>query len=304
MSMCNHVRENLCFSALSWEHKELFDRVLKDDHPQISEFTFTNLFSWRNSYTFEVSLFEQALLVRSLQDASIRYFPPIGASDPAAVIRQVLTRSPGVFVRVPEVMAAFFINDTDFHVTEDPDNFDYVYLREDLVSLPGRKYDGKRNLIKNCMVGQAVVYEQITSAQSTTILSFEQSWCEIKDCDHVLGLAHERAALQEIVAHFAKLPLRAACLSIAGQVKALIIAEALNPQTVVIHILKADPAITGSYQVMLHEFLKRDASDFVYVNMEQDLGIAGLRKAKQSYHPCSMVKKYTIQLKANSSDGR
>jgi hypothetical protein len=30
------------------------------------------------------------------------------------------------------------------------------------------------------------------------------------------------------------------------------------------------------------------------VNLEQDLGVEGLRKAKESYHPCAMVRKFTV----------
>lgn len=64
-----------------------------------------------------------------------------------------------------------------------------------------------------------------------------------------------------------------------------------------IHVLKADPEMTGLYQVMLQEFLKDEAGRFRYVNMEQDLGIPGLRKSKLSYHPCAMIRKYTVTLK-------
>ena len=62
------------------------------------------------------------------------------------------------------------------------------------------------------------------------------------------------------------------------------------------HVLKADPNVAGLYQAMLHEFLEHEAGNFNYVNLEQDLGIEGLRKSKQSYHPIEMIKKYTLSI--------
>ena len=88
-----------------------------------------------------------------------------------------------------------------------------------------------------------------------------------------------------------------AAIKINNNISAVAIAERLNPDTLVIRILKADPNITGLYQTIMNEFLSRQSKSFDYVNLEEDLGIAGLRKSKLSYHPIEMIQKYTLSLK-------
>ena len=41
-------------------------------------------------------------------------------------------------------------------------------------------------------------------------------------------------------------------------------------------------------------FCEAECSDFAFVNREQDLGVEGLRRAKESYHPDHLVHKYRV----------
>ena len=68
----------------------------------------------------------------------------------------------------------------------------------------------------------------------------------------------------------------------------------LNHNTAVIHVEKADPGIPGLYTAINNLFCKNTWSDVKYINREQDLGMEGLRKAKESYHPHHKVNKYTL----------
>ena len=68
--------------------------------------------------------------------------------------------------------------------------------------------------------------------------------------------------------------------------------EKINDETVVIHVEKANGTINGLYSAINQEFLLHEWPDVAFVNREEDTGDEGLRKAKMSYHPVALVKKY------------
>ena len=282
------------FQTLVLEHQETLERLFQNNPPQISEFTFANLYAWRRAYDFKISLHGNFVVLRSDSQATLRYFPLLGSGDVKPVMEQVLRDTQGVFCRLPRDIAGLFYNDPRWLVSADPDNSDYLYLREDLVQLSGRKYDGKRNLIKKFKEDNAYEYFVLTQANAPACLAFEESWCSIKGCDRVEGLSREREAIRDMLANFTQFHLVAGAIQIRGVITALAIGQPLNSQTMVIHILKADPAVPGLYQTMLQEFLQRQAGAFELVNLEQDLGIEGLRKSKLSYHPAARVDKFFL----------
>jgi hypothetical protein len=79
-----------------------------------------------------------------------------------------------------------------------------------------------------------------------------------------------------------------------GKVEAFTFGERLNHDTAVVHIEKANPEINGLYAVVNQLFCREVLSGFKFVNREQDLGLEGLRRAKESYHPHHMVEKYRV----------
>ncbi|MFA5157141.1 MAG: phosphatidylglycerol lysyltransferase domain-containing protein [Candidatus Omnitrophota bacterium] len=271
-----------------------FIKAFKESPPLISEFTFTNLYAWRNAYKFSVSLLDGMLIVCSGAEETKRFLNPIGKGNIKSAIEKVMGDGAGVFIRLPEQTKSLFDNDSRFVAEPDPDNADYLYNSLDLISLAGRKYDGKRNLIKKFRAQNVYEYIRLDAANAQFCLEFEEAWCAIRDCDHVEGLNNERHAIKDMIGNFSAFFLIAGAIKIKGAIRGLAIAEALNPDTLVLHALKAVSDIPGLYQAMLHEFLIREAGMFRYVNLEQDLGIDGLRKTKLSYHPCAMINKYTL----------
>lgn len=282
------------FRPLAKKDQTLIERTLEKNPPEISEFTFTNLFAWRDVYRFEIALFDKLILLRSATNQIKKFFPPIGSGNCQEVFKLVLSSSSAFFVRVPEAMKKKLEKEPGFVFAEDRDNFDYVYTIDDLVTLKGARYDGKRNFIKRFKAFYDYEYVPVTSSNAKECLDFEKKWCSIKQCDANEGLRNERTAFEEMIKQYASFHLLGAMLKVSGQIVAVAIAQELNPTTLVVHMLKADAGFVGSYQAMVNEFLSHYTGQYQLVNFEQDLGVEGLRKSKLSYHPIRMVKKYSV----------
>lgn len=273
--------------------KPRFDAAFAAEPPEISEFTFTNLYSWRWAYNFRVSMLDDFIVLSSNRDGEDGFFEPIGAGERSPVFARLAQESIA-FVRIPEKDSHAVAAATGFAASLDRDNADYLYSSRELTELKGKRFDGKRNLIRKFKRHHAYEYVRLDGAASRDCLEFEDFWCVVKDCESEKGLSEERDAVREMCHNFSAFGLCGGAIRTGGKILAVAIGERLNPATLVMHVLKAAADIPGLYQVMHNEFLAHEARGYEYVNMEQDLGIEGLRKSKLSYQPVRIIDKYTF----------
>jgi len=282
---------------LELEDLPVFNQAFKASPPVISEFTFTNLYAWREVYKTQVSQWNDFIIIYSDCVLQKKFFIPIGGGDIKDAVEEILKNGKNMLFRVPEQIISLFENNSRFQIELDVDNSDYLFKTADLIELPGKKYDGKRNLIKKFKSFYNYEYAKINCSHVDECFKFEEEWCSMKHCDSVEGLFKERRAIREMIANCVAFELVGGAIRVEGRICALAIAQGLNHNTLVMHVLKANSNMLGLYQVICNEFLANEGRAFEYLNFEQDLGVEGLRKAKLSYHPVEMIKKYTISLK-------
>lgn len=290
------------FKDFSLEEKPLLEATFLKFPPVISEFTFTNLFIWRQAYQLRISHLENFIYLLSDKGDQSFFFPPIGEGDRIESFRILLHYlrereiSPKI-ARVPESMVTEIDwKENGMQVDLDRDQSDYIYLAESLIKLEGRKYHRKRNHIKQFKEKYSYEYLSLTPEWISECLRLETEWCDLRHCEVIPGLANESVAIKEALTYFDQLNLKAGAILIDGKLEAFTLGEPLNPETVVIHIEKANPAFDGLYPMINQAFLENQWSDYRFVNREQDLGEEGLRRAKESYFPDHMIHKYTITL--------
>lgn len=295
--------------------KTLFDEYFRKYPPDISEFTFTNLFMWRNYYNFFYIEYKEHLLLFSndylknrkkpINTASkhyIYFFPPIGPY-PDKIIIELFENLGNIEVhRVPDELCASLKENEKFSklnldCLEDRNNWDYVHNKEEILNLAGNKYRQNRRWLQKFLNNYDYDFKLLTRDLVEKCKELQLEWCIMRACTEDESLEAEQDAIYEALNNFEKLGFSGGLICVEDKCAAYTFGEMLNERTLVIHIEKAHAEYEGSYQAISNLFLKNCCVDAIYVNREQDLGIEGLRRAKESYKPIKMNKKSIIYKK-------
>lgn len=265
------------------------------------EYTFGNLFIWSSAYSTEICRYKDFLICRWGKDDDINYSLPLGEGDFTDAVSAIIeyAKSNGetpVIYGITEgylgLMQEAFTG--KFTYKYDEGNNDYIYLTEKMASLSGKKYHGKRNHITNFKKNNPDwSFEKISKDNIDECLALHSKWIENKDPDDE-DYSWEFEAVKKAFEYFDELDMVGGLIRVNGEVIAYTLGEPqMNGHCFVSHFEKAPADMIGAYPIINQEFTKNCLMQYEYVNREEDLGIEGLRKAKQSYHPEIWLEKCT-----------
>lgn len=279
------------FKPLSLEDRDIIKAYFEKYPSGACEMSVPNLFIWRNFEKPVYTLLHDNLCIHCSPPSEPAYFlPPVGENNIERTIDICLSFAPRLS-RVPEAFVEKFCR--GYALEEDRNNFDYVYLSSDLIELKGKKYDGKRNRLKKIEKYRPFNYVKLSSRHMADCLHLLEDWLEKKSSvDRILRAQKE--AIIEALTHFEALGLKGGGVEIDGKIAAFTIGDKLSDDTAVIHIEIVSPGYPGLSQLINREFIKNEWGMFKFINREQDLGLPGLRRAKLSYYPHHLVKKYNV----------
>jgi len=288
------------FKPIDIDAQETFQTFFAADPPETSELTFTNLFMWRHRYRPCWRVRNDCLLI-VLDPCEEKCFglPPVGPGDKSEALDflvdhlSALVEGPRV-CRVGKAFVERHVDPSRYLVTADPDNSDYVYLAEDLITLKGNRFHRKKNHLNKFIKNYSFTYRPLDAEVVALSLELQENWCEVRDCGESPSLLAEDMAVYEALKHYNTLGFKGGAILIESKVEAFSLGEMLNPDTAVIHIEKGNPDIPGIYAAINQMFCQNAFAGAKYINREQDLGLEGLRKAKQSYNPDHMVEKFIL----------
>lgn len=285
------------FKPVSINNKDFFDKYYSV-YPNISGYTsFVTLFCWRNAVNYGLAFEEGIPLIKfySRHEKKERFFLPCtDEKDISKTVEIIIANSlPLSFQNITalqmDILEGLYPGKFSFSRNRDGDN--YIYLAESLATLSGKKLHSKKNHLNKFRSTYSYEYIPVDETNIRECIAVSREWCERKCTEGSEGM-HDSSACEEALNNFSTLGLRGGAITVNGKIIAFSLGEKVSEDTAIIHFEKADTSYHGAFNAINNEFILNAWKDVVYVNREEDMGIEGLRKAKLSYRPHSMLEVY------------
>ena len=294
------TEEKIDFRPLKIEDKPLYEAAMAKEVGRGCEFSFTNVYLWGRQNIATVG--ENIVFFSQFSRRTVYPFP-IGGGDKRCALDAIIadSRARGIPCRITGVLPPerkmieeYYPEKFRFH--QDEGAFDYVYRVDDLADLQGKKYHSKKNHLNTFRrENPDYTVEKITSANIREVSEFLDEWYEKRISENPNSDFHmEKAALAKALREYTELGIIGLLIRIGGRVIAFTMGSKLSENIIDVHFEKADSEVSGAYAAINYEFanfIRENYPEIEFLDREEDMGLEGLRRAKQSYRPAYQVEK-------------
>ena len=288
----------LKFKKTEIEDIEVFKKYIGFSGELSCESAFVNLLIWQSAYNNMWAEEDGQLIIKSGKGEDSSYRLPFGNDFLKGInlIREYSGEEyPDFWVQEGKRLDNFKANLGDKYVFEENrDAFDYIYLREDLANLSGKKYHGKRNHISAFSKKHNWSFKPITAENTEDVKLCAEKWYKENADREDKYLRCEKQGIITILDNMELLGVRGGAVYVDVKVVAFTLGSRISDEIFDIHIEKALSDYAEGYTVINREFA-RTLTEYKYINREDDMGLEGLRKAKLSYKPAILLKKYACK---------
>ena len=305
----------LVFKRLELSDIEIIKPCFSLSKNRTCDNTVGGTFIWRDFFCMEYAAYNQNFIFKGRFADNNMFAMPLGknADEITDSLKQIelyckKNKIPMIIYLATDgdikIIDAFYRNkNINISKTDETDWADYLYKALDLSDLAGRKYSGQRNHINYFKRNYSnYSIKKITAETIGDVLVFFENYkkyekYENRNDKNSPVLIEEAKKVCEMLENIEKFNIygqTGIVLYIGGSVAGFSIGETIN-DTLFVHIEKADLKYRGAYQIIVNEFAKQNANEnIIYINREDDAGDENLKISKLSYHPCDIIKKYTV----------
>lgn len=287
------------FKEIELEDRQWIEPLLRASDFRGCDYTFGNLYIWKDLYREQVAEISGMLCARSRKPGTGEYVYLFPAGDGNLKEAVEALRRDAAEHGVPLLLRGFAKAEAEklealfpgvFQIESAREEWDYLYGVEELTKLEGKKYHGKRGHIARFEESGDWRFEPLCADNLEACRNMCATWYAERTAGGNTAVLVDKGVTDNALRHFEELSFTGGVLYQFNQVVGFTIGEPLNSDTYAVHVEKAFADVQGAYPMINREYVKAMMQDYTYVNREEDDGIEGLRKAKESYHPIMLEK--------------
>ena len=269
------------------------------------DYTPTNIIMWGDEYNTEIAFDDSDLYIKYNVDGMTFFGIPFVMTGMKKGIENLIkyTEDNNIELTIGDVEPEIFeiidrIYPGQFKVAYQRDGADYVYNIKDMAELSGKKYHGKKNHInkfKKTYINWW--YEKMSDDNTNECIDMVKEWRVKNVCVDDVEKADEICIMINSIKNRERLGLIGGLIRANDRVVAVTLGGAINDEMFDINFEKAFSDVPGAYPMINQQFIINELMNYKYVNREEDMGLDGLRKAKESYLPEFMVQKGLVTFK-------
>lgn len=270
------------------------------------DYTLAGILMWTDYFHYEFAVAENTLFIKGMAEDNLSlpaFSLPIGMlpiEQSVGLLHEycLVTGNRLLMSAIPADCVEQLTSLGAVSASELTDWADYLYNARDLAALEGKQYNKKRNHVNRfCADNPGWKLIDMKPETIPAVTEFFQTYGKppVDDCYVTAVVEHDQTL--GVLRDFSRLNFEGAVLTTPRHgIVAFAIGEVIG-DTLFVHIEKMRHDIAGAGETInklfAAEMMKRHP--IAYINREEDVGDAGLRAAKQSYHPCSILRKYNVQ---------
>lgn len=297
----NNIPEFPKQTEIKIEHQEVFKAAATAQGIKSAEYSMYYLTSWFYNRPALISRIDDRYVVdvEGRQGGHI-FLGPFGSGPIKPAVEKLLAHAEKDFGEervlrfLPGTLAEAIASEiTPTRIEEHRDYFDYLYLREELASLSGGKYQKRRNQLNKIQRENNAEVVILKEEDTEQILHCLDRWYEQYGEEDTF-LEMERQSVKRALPNLWKLGGFGIRVKIESSMCGLSWAVPISDDTWLVPVEKAARDVKGMYQFVNWALANHLPASAKILNREADLGIEGLRTAKERYSPMGFEKKITL----------
>ncbi len=299
----------LSFKCLTLEDKEIIEKYIDKSKLDSYEYLFSSLYMWRKLNNIKYAVIDDVLIIEKNEEGKGTFYAQLfgyNKDNLTNIIDELIKRNleftdrDYLFGDVGDEFVDDLKKYTDFSIdlVEDIDDSEYIYNTQDLIELKGKKYHSKKNHVNSFLKTYSYDIKTINNENvKSNCMDLLHKWHEEVAVTVDKEMLMEIDAIKDLFRELHFFDLNSIAIYVDGDLAGFAVGEKVNDKMALIHVERGEIAYKGIYAFLNKQFLVESFQDTEFVNRQEDTGNEGLRKAKKSYHPEKMIKKYLVKLK-------